>query len=244
MVHLGPEGGPHPGPAPDEIVVDAQTVEGARDDGVEQLLHRGGLGVEGGGGRHDDRPGFHQRRHVAQVDERERGLAEHQHQRLALLEHDVRGAAHQVERDTVRDPRHTPGRAGDHQHRVVAGGARREGGGHVARRPRPQAEAGGVRLDLVRPHQAAGLGEDHVGLDAGGAARTRQEPEHALGVGRARGPGDPDDELHAAAFRAITMEATGGKSSRPEVTAKPLPRHIASKPGRSVHAPIDAARYW
>ena len=67
-------------PPPDERGVDAELVEAARDDEVDEVLDRLGAVVEARRGEEDHGAGVVERREPAEVDRRERRLARDEHE--------------------------------------------------------------------------------------------------------------------------------------------------------------------
>src|SRR5688572_21164218 len=108
-----------------ERVIDAQLVEDACDDEVDELLHRFGAMVEARRRRQDDGPSAREAQHVRQMNGAQRSLARYEHERPPLLEHDVGGALDQRSRRA-----NTDGRQGTHGARADdhPGIARRSGG--------------------------------------------------------------------------------------------------------------------
>ena len=70
---------------------DPQHVADATSDKIAQIVKGLRLLVKGWHGWQNDRSGFGRRRHIAQLNQIERGLAHHQHQRPLLLEADIGG---------------------------------------------------------------------------------------------------------------------------------------------------------
>src|ERR1035437_681535 len=106
-------------------VLDAEMIEHARDDEIDQLGDAGGTVIEPGRRRQHDRPRPSEAQHVLEVNRAERRFARHEHQRPALLERYVRGALHQRPRRSRRDRRERAHRTGADHHAGRLRGPRR-----------------------------------------------------------------------------------------------------------------------
>src|SRR5439155_15434552 len=89
-------------PAFAELVADTEMVENARNDCVYQFGDRLWLAVERRTGRDDQRTGFGQRRHVAEVNQIVRCLAWDEDQLAPFLQKHVRRARDRAARQAVR----------------------------------------------------------------------------------------------------------------------------------------------
>src|SRR5919201_6963366 len=83
-------------PTRNERVLDAELIEAACDDEVDEVVHRVGAVVEAGRREEHDRAGLPQPEHVLEVDRRERRLPRHQHQLAPFLQSHARRAVDQV----------------------------------------------------------------------------------------------------------------------------------------------------
>ena len=99
---------------------------------VDQVLDRRRPVVEARRRRQDRRARLGHGDHVAQVDQAERGLAWHEHERPALLQRDAGGAREQVVLQPVGDRGERPHGAGRHDHPHREERSRRDRGREVA----------------------------------------------------------------------------------------------------------------
>ncbi len=148
--------------------------------------------------------------HGAQMADVQRGLADHQHQPAAFLEHHVGGTANQVVGHAAGDFRKRLDRAwgDDHAHRLERSTG--DGGAHVAvavDRVGQTAHLGEFVLGFVGERHFGRLRHDQMALDV----RLAQRLEHTHAIGDARGAGDADDQpLHR---RTIIADAAPGKAA-------------------------------
>ena len=180
-------------PALEQVVFDAELVEGAADGLVDDVHDRLGAVVEGRHRRQDDGAEFGGLDHELQVPLVERRLAGHQHQFALLLQGHVGGADEQVLREGIGYSGKRLHGAGRDQH---AGGLERaagDGGGQVL-----------VAIDLGG--QLAHVVEGIFGLDGeishrrladdevGRVAELVQDLHHLDAVNDAGGAGYADDQ--------------------------------------------------
>src|SRR6478609_1491780 len=195
-------------PAAHELVLEAELVEAARNDEVDQVVDRGSTVVEAWREKEHRRPRLPHPEHVLEVDRRERRLARAEDQLAALLDHDARRALDQV--------RHRAG--GDRAER-----AHRARADHVAVDLRRAARVGRVpvaliverdrvadRLDQTRdrlvgrePRVVVELGRDDLdpgprGAEPDLATGGRERLEQARRVRRSRRAGDAEEDAHGA----------------------------------------------
>ena len=146
-------------------MLDAELVEHLPRRLVDEVVDRRRSVVEARRRRQDRRARLGHGDHVAQVDQAERGLAWHEHERPALLQRDAGGAREQVVLQPVGDRGECPhgARCHDHPHgeersrrdrgREVVGLVRRRRPAPRRRRPRgrsPARSCGGRPLDNTR----------------------------------------------------------------------------------------------
>ena len=112
-------------PPRDQRVLDAELVEAARDDEVDEVVDRVGAVVEAGRGEEDHGARLVQRREPAQVDRRERRLARDEDELPPLLERDRGRAVDQVLHRAGRERADGRHRARADHVRVHLGGAAR-----------------------------------------------------------------------------------------------------------------------
>jgi hypothetical protein len=101
-----------------EGVLDAQVIEDAGDDEVDDLLDSGLAGVEAGRGGKDHAARAGDAEHVLDHDLGIGRLARHQDEAPPLLEADLRGPLDQVRRRPAGDAAERPAGAGDDRHAV------------------------------------------------------------------------------------------------------------------------------
>src|SRR5262247_308547 len=83
-------------PAPNELLVEPELVEAARDDEVDEVVHGRGTRVEARRQEQHGRARLAHAQHVLEVDRRERGLPRAEHELALLLEGDARRSLDQV----------------------------------------------------------------------------------------------------------------------------------------------------
>jgi len=197
-------------------VLDAEMVEDAGDDEVDDLLDPGLARVEAGGGGEDHGAGPRDAEHVLDHDLRVRRLARHEDQAPALLQADLGGPLDQVGRCAAGDPPERAARAGNDRHAVGLVGSARDRDLEVlvvvvldirrflaqqgADDARPVMEVEG-ELELVVDDLLAGLAYDEV--DGGSPAGEALEEPPSVGDAGASGDGDDKAALgHRTLFSA------------------------------------------
>src|SRR6185503_19855171 len=188
----------------------------ARGDGASGLRVAGALDVEGGDGWQRHRAGVGEAPQVLELHDRERRLAEAEHQRPALLERDGAGAVD--ERRSHAGGERAQRRRAARQHHgageaVGAGADRRvelavavdlDFGGPIDRQRRRGDEAARARriAQLVAQHLArAGRGDEVDALDGGRAGERAQQVHrqaHPRGAGHQQGDARPPAARPAA----------------------------------------------
>lgn len=172
---------------------DAELIKRPADALADDVAERLGSVVERRHRRQDDGPDLSRARHQTQVSEVQRRLAEHQHQRPALLQGDVGGADEQVLRIAVGDTRERLDRAGgdDHARGLERAAGDRRGqifvavahagkGAHVARR----------HVELEAERAQPGFADDQMGRDA----EVLERLEQLDAVDDASSASDADDD--------------------------------------------------
>jgi len=187
-------------PARTERMRDAELVEHPGDDEVNELRDRLWPVVEARRRRKDHCARACKLQHVFEMDRGERCLARHQHERTALLQHDVGRARDQVVREATDNGGQRAHAAGTYRHRVGGVRSRRDG-----RHPVLAAEH--CELTLAR---AVAFGEKACRL-----ARLRREHEIAFLL-RDDLCGRRVEEENASLFRqqAFEQPETVGEAGR------------------------------
>jgi len=229
-------------------VRDAEVVEHARDDEVDEVVDARRASVEAGHRRQDRRAGAGELQHVLEVDRGERRLARDQHERPPLLERDVGRALDQVVGEPVRDRAERSHRARAYGHRV---GGRGSGGD----RRHPVVAA--VDRELPRLRSVA-LGEPALGLprlrredqvallfrddlrgrridEADRRSRREQAFEQPQAVGHARGAGQGERDGARGGHRSMLAD-----TGRPQAPC----RRAATARGPGRDAPVQASSRW
>ncbi len=189
-------------PAFGEAVWDAELVEGAGDDEVDDVVHRGGVVVEARVGGHDDGAGVVEFEVVVDIDAVEGCFAVADEEWEAFFEAAGGGAGEEFVAVAGGDGAEGVGGAGEDGHAVVSERARAEGGADVG---------GGVEVDVVLSVEGFGgfggfgwleAGEGVEG-GVGGGFHAELVLEEALAVG-----GDDEVEL-VSEFDGVGDEASG-----------------------------------
>ncbi len=174
--------------------IDPEQCCGAVGDRTAQLLDALRRGIERRRCGQDHRPGLGQRRHVAQVYERQGRFAYDEHQPAPLLEHHVGGPLDQALRRAGGHTPHGTYRRRHDRHAVVTRRAARRRGEHVVVRILTDASVYGQRHPLVR-HHLAGVAAAHE-RDLRHARRGEQPFYRQAGIDGAAGGGYGDYEPH------------------------------------------------
>src|SRR5258706_10781271 len=198
------------GPAPEELVLDAELVERLSDAVVHQVQERLRLLLEARDRREDDRPRERAFVHEAKVVRIERRLADHQHELPALFQMHVGRANDEVVVQRVRDRRHRPDAARGDEHAVRDERARGNRRGEILLVVNDVREAEDVReaaVGLVRDGRLRARRHDEVELD--GAVRA-DRLERSDAVDGARRAGDREDDPTGLAHpRAVSADRSG-----------------------------------
>ena len=193
-------------PARHQGVVDADLVEGAGDDEVDEILDRLRTVVEAGCGEQDHRSCLVQGREPAEMDRRERRLTRDEDELAALLQSDGGGAVDEVRHRARRERPHgahraraddvgiDPRRAARVRALVVVDAVDRDPVAGVTDEALEHlvARQGGVAVELGGDHLDAGGRGDEPDLAVGSGERLQQPGR----VGRARGAGDSEEDAH------------------------------------------------
>lgn len=175
--------------------VEADHVEGAVDDGVDEGVKIGGAGVERGGGGHDDASGTGDGGHVVQMDEAEGGIANDADELAAFLQDHVGGTGDEVVGDAVGDATQGAHAAWDDDHVVVAGGAGCKGGKKVAPVIDGKRDLGLLR-EFLLPDGGGVFAHDDADFHI---RKLGEVVEEAFGVYAAAGSSDGDNDLFGSA---------------------------------------------